>query len=219
VLPFILSIYDAVGYIGVAFAVALETVIPAIPSEVVVPMAGWKVSQSAADARVVEPLTGAPWSLPVVLVAATIGALVGSLAAYLIGLWGGRPLLDRYGRYLGINAEHLARAERWFDRWGTWAVLLGRFVPVVRALVSYPAGISRMRLGRFLLFSTIGSIPWNFALLYAGFLVGEQYENIARAAKPYEYAVIAVVALAVVALVVWWILRRRRRAAATPEPG
>ena len=216
-LPFILSIYDAVGYIGVAFAVALETVIPAIPSEVVVPMAGWKVSQSSADASVLEPLTGAPWNLLVVLVAATIGALVGSLAAYLIGLWGGRPLLDRYGRYLGINAAHLARAERWFDRWGTWAVLLGRFVPVVRALVSYPAGISRMRLGRFLLFSTIGSIPWNFALLYAGFLVGEQYENIARAAKPYEYAVIAVFAVALVALVAWWIVRRRR--AATPEPG
>ncbi|MDQ3881281.1 MAG: DedA family protein [Chloroflexota bacterium] len=193
--------------------------IPAIPSEVVVPMAGWKVSQSNADPTVVEPLTGVPWNLLVVLLAATIGAAVGSLAAYLIGLWGGRPLLDRYGRYLGISAEHLATAERWFDRWGTWAVLLGRFVPVVRALVSYPAGISRMRLGRFLLFSTIGSIPWNAALLYAGFLVGEQYENIARAAKPYEYAVIAVFGVALVALVAWWIVRRRRRAAATPEPG
>ena len=203
--------YDAVGYVGVAFAVALETIVAPIPSEVILPMAGWKVSQSVADASVVEPLTGLPWNLVLAVVAATLGSVVGAVAGYVIGLWGGRPILDRFGRYVGIGHDDLARADRWFDRWGAWAVFLGRMVPLVRTFVSYPAGISRMRFGRFVLFSTLGSVPWNAALIYAGFLVGERYPLIERAIKPYEYAVYAAVALAAVAFVVWVVVRRRRR--------
>src|SRR4029078_2474631 len=90
VIPFFLSLYDAVGYVGVAVAIGLETFIPIIPSEVIVPMAGWKVSQPAADPSVLEPLTQAPWSWLVVLVVATVGAVAGSLVGYLIGAWGGR---------------------------------------------------------------------------------------------------------------------------------
>lgn len=212
-IPFILSAYDAVGYIGVAFAVALETIVAPIPSEVILPMAGWKVSQSAADPAVVEPLTGLGWNLFVAVAAATIGSVVGALAGYAIGAWGGRPLLDRYGRYVAIGPDDLARADRWFARWGNWAVLFGRMVPLVRTFVSYPAGIARMPVGRFIVFSTLGSIPWNFALIYAGLLVGEQYPAIERALRPYELAIYAVVLVAVVALVIWWVLafRRRRR--------
>ena len=203
--------YDAVGYVGVAAAVALETIIAPIPSEVILPMAGWKVSQSVADASVLEPLTGQPWNLPLAVALATVGSVVGALFGYLIGAWGGRPLLDRYGRYVGIGAADLDRADRWFDRWGGWAVFLGRMVPLVRTFVSYPAGITRMPLGRFVLFSTLGSLPWNAALIYAGLVVGDNYPQIEAALKPWEYVIYAVVIFAIGAFAVrWWWGKRRR---------
>ena len=202
--------YDAVGYLGVAAAVALETIVAPIPSEVILPMAGWKVSQSAADPSVLEPLTGLPWNIPLAVLLATVGSLVGALVGYAIGLWGGRPLLDRYGRYVGIGAEDLDRADRWFERWGSWAVFLGRMVPLVRTFVSYPAGISRMPLGRFVLYSTLGSLPWNAALIGAGFVVGENYEQIEAAIKPYEYVIYAIVIGLVLLVVVRWQMGKRR---------
>jgi membrane protein DedA with SNARE-associated domain len=209
VIPFILDLYDGVGYLGVTIAVALETIVAPIPSEVILPMAGWKVSQSAADPSVVEPLTGAGWNLPLAIGLATVGSLVGALVGYAIGAWGGRPLLDRYGRYVGIGADDLDRAHRWFERWGSWAVFLGRMVPLVRTFVSYPAGIARMSLGPFVLFSVLGSLPWNAALIYAGFVVGENYPQIQAALKPWEYAIYAVVLLGVAYLVFRWVRGRR----------
>ena len=203
--PFFLSLYDAVGYVGVATAIGLETFIPIIPSEVIVPMAGWKVSQSAADPSVLEPLTHAPWNWLAVLVLATAGAVIGSLAGYLIGVWGGRPLLDRYGRYVHINPEDLDRADAWFARYGDWAVFFGRLVPLVRALINYPAGIARMPVGRFLLFSALGSLPWNAALVLAGFLLGENYRRLYDAVRPYEYAIYAVVVLGTIYLIYRWL--------------
>jgi membrane protein DedA with SNARE-associated domain len=209
VIPFILELYDAVGYVGVAIAVALETIVAPIPSEVILPMAGWKVSQSAADPSVVEPLTGAGWNLVLAIGLATVGSLVGALVGYYIGAWGGRPLLDRYGRYVGIGAEDLDRAHRWFERWGSWAVFFGRMVPLVRTFVSYPAGIARMSLGPFVLFSVLGSLPWNAALIYAGFVVGENYPQIEAALKPWEYVIYALVLLGAAYLVFRWARARR----------
>src|SRR5688500_4509552 len=203
--------YDAVGYVGVAVAVALETIVAPIPSEVILPMAGWKVSQSALDASVLEPLTGLAWNIPLAVAFATVGSVIGALAGYGIGAWGGRPLLNRYGRYVGIGAEDLDRADRWFERWGSWAVFLGRMVPLVRTFVSYPAGISRMPIGRFVLFSTLGSLPWNAALIGAGFIVGENYPQIEAAIKPYEYVIYAGVIALVALVIVRWQLGKRRR--------
>ncbi|HET7686417.1 MAG TPA: DedA family protein [Candidatus Limnocylindria bacterium] len=210
VIPFILSMYDAVGYLGVAVAVALETIVAPIPSEVILPMAGWKVSQSAADPSIVEPLTRLAWNIPLAVAFATVGSLVGAVAGYAIGLWGGRPLLDRFGRYVGIGPGDLDRADRWFARWGAWAVFLGRMVPLVRTFVSYPAGISRMPFGRFLLFSALGSIPWNAALIVAGFVVGENYTQIEAALKPFEYVIYAAVLVGIAYLGYrWWRAKRR----------
>ncbi len=205
--------YDAVGYVGVGLAVALETIVAPIPSEVILPMAGWKVSQSAADPSVLEPLTNLPWNMPLAVLLATAGSVLGAVVGYYLGALGGGPLLDRSGRYVGIGAEDLDRADRWFERWGGLAVFFGRMVPLVRTFVSYPAGISRMPMGRFLLFSTLGSLPWNAALIYAGFVVGENYPQIEAAIKPYEYVIYAVVAIGLVALVGrWWWGKCRGRA-------
>ena len=213
VIPFFLQLYDAVGYVGVAVAIALETFIPIVPSEVIVPMAGWKVAQSAADPSVVEPLTHAPWNFLLALLVATVGAVLGSLAGYLIGAWGGRPLLDRYGRYVHIKPDDLDRADAWFARYGDWAVFFGRLVPLVRALINYPAGVARMPVGRFLLFSALGSLPWNAALLLGGYLLGENYRRLYDTVKPYEY-VIYVVVLVVGA----WIIYRWLSRSGSPSP-
>jgi membrane protein DedA with SNARE-associated domain len=209
VVPFFLGLYDAVGYVGVAIAIGLETFVPIIPSEVIVPMAGWKISQSAADPSVLEPLTGAPWHFLIALVVATIGAVLGSLAGYLIGAWGGRPLLDRWGRYVHIHPDDLDRADEWFARHGDWAVLLARLVPLLRALINYPAGVARMPVGRFLLFSALGSLPWNAALLFAGYLLGANYQHLYDAVRPFEYVIYLLVLLGI-AFVVWRWLRGRR---------
>ncbi|MGH2358198.1 MAG: DedA family protein [Candidatus Limnocylindria bacterium] len=207
--------YDAVGYLGVAAAVALETIVAPIPSEVILPMAGWKVSQSGADPSVLEPLTGLPWNIPLAVALATVGSIVGAVVGYYIGAWGGRPLLDRYGRYVGIGSDDLDRADRWFERWGGWAVFFGRMVPLVRTFVSYPAGISRMRMGPFLLFSALGSLPWNAALIGAGFVVGENYPQIEAALKPFEYVIYVAVIAVLLVLVARWLVRKRGRS----QPG
>ena len=217
IIPFFLSMYDAVGYVGVGVAIALETFVPIIPSEIIVPMAGWKVSQSALDPSIVEPLTGTPWSFLVALAVATIGAVLGSLAGYLIGAWGGRPLLDRWGRYVHIHPADLDRADAWFVRHGDWAVLIGRLIPLVRALINYPAGVARMPLGRFLLFSALGSLPWNAALLFAGYLLGANYRHLYEAIRPFEYVIYALVVIGIAYLVYrWW--RSSSRTPSTDDP-
>jgi membrane protein DedA with SNARE-associated domain len=207
IIPFFLQLYDAVGYVGVAIAIALETFIPIVPSEVIVPMAGWKIAQSSADPSVLEPLTQAPWNFVVALLVATLGAVLGSLAGYLIGAWGGRPLLDRYGRYVHIKPADLDRADAWFARYGDWAVFFGRLVPLVRALINYPAGVARMPIGRFLLFSALGSLPWNAALLLGGLLLGENYRRLYDTVKPYEYLIYVIVLIGFAYIVYRWLSR------------
>jgi len=209
-IPFFLSLYDAIGYVGVGVAVALETFIPIVPSEVIVPMAGWKVSQSAANPEILEPLTHAPWNWLIVLVVATLGAVIGSLAGYLIGAWGGRPLLDRYGRYVHVRSSDLDRADAWFARYGDRAVFFGRLVPLVRALINYPAGVARMPVGRFIAFSALGSLPWNAALLLSGYLLGENYRRLYDAIRPYELVIYALVLVATAWLIYRWLRGPRR---------
>ncbi len=209
IIPFFLQLYDSIGYVGVATAIALETFIPIVPSEVIVPMAGWKIAQSSADPSVLEPLTHAPWNFVIALLVATFGAVAGSLAGYLIGAWGGRPLLDRYGRYVHIKPADLDRADDWFARYGDRAVFFGRLVPLLRALINYPAGVARMPIGRFVLFSALGSLPWNAALLLGGVLLGENYRRLYDTVKPYEYVIYAVVIVAAIYIVYRWLRASR----------
>lgn len=202
------QIYEAVGYLGVALWVAIESVIIPIPSEVILPFAGFL----AADAASLEPITGGRWNIPLLVVFATIGSLVGALVAYAIGYWGGRPLLTRWGRFLRFTEDDLVRTEGFFERWGSAAALVGRMVPVVRSLVSFGAGVGRMRLGPFVLFTILGSVPWNVALILTGYLMGENWNVIGSLLKQYEYLVLAI--LVVVALAwIWFRFIRPRRSA------
>jgi len=205
------AIYEAVGYLGVALWVAIESVIIPIPSELVLPFAGFL----AADAGSIEPITGVRWSIPLLVVAATIGSLIGALIAYAIGYWGGRPVLIRWGRFLRFTEEDLDKTEAFFARWGNWAAFLGRMVPVVRSLVSFGAGVGKMHLGPFILFTTLGSIPWNLALVLAGYLLGENWTQIGDFLKRYEYLVLGV--LVVIGLAYLWFKFVRPRRSVPPE--
>ena len=138
----VVAVYGAIGYVGVAFIVALESVVIPIPSELVLPFAGFLV----ADPLAIEPLTGAAWNPVLLVIAGTAGSVLGALIAYAIGFWAGRPFLLRFGRYLLIKPADIERTEAFFARHGGKAAFVGRMIPVVRSLVSYVAGIARMPL-------------------------------------------------------------------------
>ncbi|HEX2470066.1 MAG TPA: DedA family protein [Candidatus Limnocylindrales bacterium] len=205
------QIYEAVGYVGVALWVAIESVIIPIPSELVLPFAGFLVGTGAA----VEPLTGQPWSYWLVVLAGTLGATLGALVAYAIGAWGGRPVIERWGRYVGIAHADLDRAEAFFARYGDAASFFGRMVPVIRSLVSFAAGVARMPLGRFIVFSFLGSLPFTALLVFAGVQLGANWESIGGVIKRFEYAILAVLAIVVVAWIWVRIIKPRRSARAS----
>lgn len=200
------QLYDAVGYIGVALWVAIESVIVPIPSELVLPFAGFLVGEGGR----IEPLTGQPWNLALVTLAGTIGATLGALVAYGIGAWGGRPIVERWGRYGGITPRDLDRAKTFFERHGAPAAFFGRMIPVVRSLVSFAAGVARMPLGPFVLFTFLGSLPWTFALVFAGVQLGSNWEAIGGVLKRFEYAIVALLVVAVAAWLWFRVVKPRR---------
>jgi membrane protein DedA with SNARE-associated domain len=138
--------------------------------------------------------------------AGTIGYLAGSIGGWAIGLYGGRTLLERHGRWFHLSGEKLERAERWFDRWDDWAVLVGRITPVIRSFISIPAGVFRMALGRYSVLTLIGSAVWCFALAGVGLGLGKSYESFHHGFRFVDYAIAA----AVIALVVYVVVRIRR---------
>jgi membrane protein DedA with SNARE-associated domain len=201
----ITQVYEAVGYVGVVIWVAIESVIIPIPSEVVLPFAGFLVGTGTA----IEPLTGAPWSLPLTIVAGIVGSVLGAWIAYAIGYFGGRPLIIRWGRYLLFDEGDLRRTEEFFVRYGALASLFGRVVPVVRSLVSYAAGIGKMPFLPFTLYTTIGSAVWVTLLVSFGAAMGAAWEEIMPWLERYE-SVILVLLVAVLLVAVAWRIRRRR---------
>jgi membrane protein DedA with SNARE-associated domain len=202
------QVYEAVGYLGVALWVAIESVIVPIPSELVLPFAGFLVGEGAA----IEPLTGQRWLYWLVVLAGTLGATFGSLVAYGIGAWGGRPILERWGRIFGITKADLDRADAFFLRYGDAASFFGRMIPVIRSLVSFAAGISHMPLLRFTVFSFLGSLPFTAVLVFAGVQLGANWETIGGILKQFEYAILAVIGIVVLGWI-WFRIIKPRRAA------
>jgi membrane protein DedA with SNARE-associated domain len=199
VIPFLNGLYGAVGYLGVVVAMAIESAMVPLPSELILPYAGFLVS----DAGQLEPLTRGPWGFWVVVVAATIGNTLGSLIAYGIGAYGGRPFLERYGRYLLIRPHEIELADAFFARHGAATVFVGRLLPIVRTFISFPAGVARMPVGRFIAYSTAGALIWSTLLVYAGTVLGENWTEIRHALQPFDLA-IAVGVIALVGLFIWW---------------
>jgi membrane protein DedA with SNARE-associated domain len=198
----VVRVIEALGYPGLTGLVALENLFPPIPSEVILPLAGFLTGQGR-------------FSFPLVLLATTLGSILGALALYGIGMMVGqlgiRTLFERYGRWAMLTPEDLTRAEEWFDRYGAIAVFVGRLVPVVRSLVSIPSGYRRMPVGQFLLLTGFGSALWNGALVTLGWVFGENWHQIEQYVGWLQYAVIGVVALLVLRFV-WQRVQRRRLA-------
>ena len=204
VLDGLLDVAQTVGSwadgLGLAAVMAVESVLPPIPSEIVLPLAGAQ-------------LASGHWPFLIAVVAATVGSVVGALGLYAIGRFGSRPLLLRLHPLLRIDEARLTRAEAYFARRGDWLVLIGRLVPGVRALVSVPAGMARMPLGRFTALTAAGSFAWNAGLLEAGKLLAERWAEVATLVAPASTGLLA--AAVVMVPVVWgWRRTRARRAVA-----
>jgi membrane protein DedA with SNARE-associated domain len=202
IIPFLMNLYGLLGYGGVFLAMAIESCCIPLPSEIVLPMAGWMVARGQFD-------------LWLTVIAGTVGCTVGSVACYAIGAYGGRPLLQRYGKYVLISMDDLDTAERWFKKYGEAAVFFSRMLPVVRTFISLPAGITRMNFGKFVLYSTIGSFPWTLALVYVGKLLGDNWAEVRKTLSGLDYVIVAVI----VAVIALYVYRHVRKSARAKDPG
>ena len=192
------DVIERLGAIGVALLVILENVFPPIPSEIVLPFAGFVAQRG--DGSVV-----------VMIVAATVGAVVGALILYYVAALIGSARLGvfiaKFGRWFGVKPADLARAEQWFDRHAVAAVLLGRCVPLIRSVVSVPAGFRRMPLVPFIVCTALGSAVWNTALIGAGAALGNQWENVEPYVAILQWLVLAAIAL----FLMWFVYGKIRR--------
>ena len=197
------------GLYAVFCLMAIDAVFPAA-SELVMVYAGALAAGAFADQHVElfgTRISSEVWAYVAMALAGTLGYLAGSIVGWLIGLYGGRPLLERHGRWFHLSSEKLDRAEHWFERWGDWAVLIGRVTPVIRSFISIPAGIFRMPFWRYTVLTLIGSAVWCFALAGVGLGLGKSYETFHHDFRFVDYAIAAVV----IGLVAWWTVRRVRR--------
>ena len=199
------------GLYAVFVLMAVDAVFPAA-SELVMLYAGALAAGAFSGQHVVifgDRIDSHFWAYVAISLAGTIGYTLGSLVGWGIGAYAGRPLLEERGRWLHLDRAKLDRADRWFERWGDWAVFLGRLTPVVRSFISIPAGVVRMPIVRFTVLTFLGSAIWCFAIAGAGWALGSSYEHFHHDFAYVEYAVVA----AVIVLIVLLILRRRSSAA------
>lgn len=183
------------GYAGIVLLMALESACMPVPSEIVMPFAGFLVASGDTT-----------MSLFGVIIAGSVGCTMGSIASYAVGFYAGRPLIIRYGRYFLVREKHLISAEKWFEKYGDKATFIARLLPVIRTVISLPAGIAKMRFKRFVLYSFVGSVPWTAMLAYVGYWLGDNWEEIKGV---FRYLDIVVV-IGAFAILVWYVLRRRR---------
>ena len=202
------DVINQFGYFGVALLVVIENIFPPIPSEIVLPFAGFVAQQGSAG------VAQSDTSVIGMMIAAPIGSVVGALILYVISSAIGperlRAFVQRFGRWFGVKQTDLLRAEAWFDRRSFVAVLVGRCVPLIRSIVSIPAGFRRMKLTSFILLTAVGSAVWNIALIGTGALLGDQWERVGEYVGVFQWLVIAAILL----LLVWFVyskLQNRRR--------
>jgi membrane protein DedA with SNARE-associated domain len=192
------------GYLAIFVLMVLESACIPIPSEVTMLFGGALANAAFFEAQGIDR---EPLNFLLVGLVGAVANLVGSWLAYWAGFAGGRPLIERWGRYIFLRAHEIDRAEAWFADHGEAAVFVSRLLPVVRTFISLPAGVARMRFGTFTLYTFLGCLPWTFALAAVGYAVGQQWETVERYLRPISI----VVAVALVAVLIWWLVRRSRQ--------
>lgn len=204
----ITNLYVSTGLLGIALAMAIESCCIPLPSEIVMPLAGFMISQGKLLPGV-NPIV----SMCLVALAGAIGCLLGSMLAYYIGYKGGRPLMLKYGRYVLISQHDADKADAFFKRWGSPTAFFSRLLPVVRTYISLPAGISKMPFIRFCIYSFLGSLPWCLLLAYLGTLLGDNFETLSPIFHGAD-VVILVLLVVLVVLYVWRHVKNDRKARA-----
>ena len=184
-LGIITQVYGVIGWPGVVFLMAVESAAIPFPSELIMPLAGWLLIQAKG---------GSVWWVLLAGFYGGLGNLLGSLVAYWVSLKGGRPLLLKYGKYVLMSNDEVDKAETWFNKYGEWAVFIGRLLPVVRTFISIPAGLARMNLWRFSLYTFAGSFIWSLGLAYGGFLLGENWEDLRAVMRPFDIPILLILA-------------------------
>ncbi|MBM7618476.1 membrane protein DedA with SNARE-associated domain [Bacillus tianshenii] len=196
------DIINEYGYMGILFLIALENIFPPVPSEVILTFGGFATTTSGL-------------TIGGVVAASTVGSVLGAIVLYVIGLQLDverlEKIVDRYGHVLRITRKDIHRADAWFDKYGPWTVFLCRFVPLIRSLISIPAGMSNMNFGLFLLFTTLGTLIWNVVLIYLGASVGSSWDTIVEYMDLYSKFVYVLLAILFVALIFLYIKKRRKK--------
>lgn len=209
------DVINQFGYLGVALLVVIENVFPPIPSEIVLPFAGFVAQQGASAVNATAGAAQSDTTVVGMMIAATVGSVVGALILYFVSAAIGperlRGFVERFGKWFGVKSSDLVRAEEWFDRRSVAAVLIGRCVPLIRSIVSIPAGFRRMKLTSFVVLTAIGSAVWNIALIGAGAVLGDQWERVGEYVGVFQWLVIAAVLLLLVRFVVSRLKNRRRK--------
>jgi membrane protein DedA with SNARE-associated domain len=209
VVLFLQNLFNAVGWAGVVAAMAIESACVPLPSEVTMPLAGWMLIQAKALSAW-HVLWAGWWG--------GLGCTIGSVATYWVGALGGRPLVERYGRYVLISRHDIERADHWFAKYGELTAFFSRLLPVVRTFISLPAGMARMNFAKFTLFTFIGSFLWCAALAAAGYYMGQHWRQVREVMRPFDIPILVIL----LGLFAWYARRHvqkgRVRLEVAPEP-
>jgi membrane protein DedA with SNARE-associated domain len=197
---FIIATISLLGYGGVVLLMAIESACIPLPSEVIMPFSGYLV------------YTGR-FNLWLVALAGAIGCVLGSMVAYWVGRVGGRPLIEKYGKYVLVSRHDLDLADRWFTRYGEVIIFASRLLPVVRTFIAFPAGVARMNVPRFIIYTFLGSLPWCLGLAYVGQVLGEQWDKNA-ALKAWFHRFDFLIGLIILAAAICWVWRHLKHARA-----
>jgi membrane protein DedA with SNARE-associated domain len=186
IVSFIRQVYDLLQWPGVVVLMAIESACIPLPSELIMPLAGWMLIKEQDLGMVYILLSGFYGAL---------GCTLGSTIAYWVGAWGGRPMAERYGRYVLISHRDLELADRWFKKYGDWVIFTSRLMPVIRTFISLPAGVARMKFPKFLIYTFAGSFPWCFGLTYGGYQLGEHWQQISTFMRPFWIPIMVAIAV------------------------
>jgi len=190
VTSFIINTISFWGYLGVGALMAIESACIPLPSEIIMPFAGFLAAQGK-------------FSLLGVTLAGALGCVAGSVVAYAVGIFGGRSFIEKYGKYILISRHDLAIADKFFDKYGSAAIFFSRLMPVVRTFISLPAGIAKMNFSKFVIYSFLGSVPWSFGLAYLGKILGDHWDTLGVYFHKFDFVIVAVILIGAV-----WYVRR-----------